>query len=52
MPQNAQLTPRPKELSTWDFLSWDEKKLFVNQAGIYGAYLAYTDNEIGGHPGC
>ena len=27
--------------------SWDEKKLFIKQADIYGAYLAYADHEIG-----
>ncbi|MGA9579627.1 MAG: sulfatase-like hydrolase/transferase [Terrimicrobiaceae bacterium] len=31
----------------WDSLSWDEKKLFIRQADVYGAYLAYTDYEIG-----
>ena len=25
----------------------DEKKLFIKQADVYGAYLAYADNEIG-----
>jgi len=47
MPENAELTPWPKELPEWDSLSWDEKKLFVKQADVYGAYLAYTDHEIG-----
>ncbi|MCC8978705.1 arylsulfatase [Bradyrhizobium acaciae] len=47
MPENAKLTPWPKELPEWDSLSWDEKKLFVKQADIYGAYLAYADHEIG-----
>jgi arylsulfatase A-like enzyme len=47
MPANAQLTPWPKELPEWDSLSWDEKKLFIKQADVYGAYLAYTDHEIG-----
>jgi arylsulfatase A-like enzyme len=47
MPANAQLTPWPKELPAWDSLSWDEKKLFIRQADVYGAYLAYTDHEIG-----
>ena len=27
--------------------SWEQKKLFIKQADVYGAYLAYTDNEIG-----
>ena len=47
MPENAQLTPWPKGLPEWDSLSWDEKKLFIRQADVYGAYLAYADNEIG-----
>ena len=47
MPENAKLTPWPKDLPEWDSLSLDEKKLFIKQADVYGAYLAYTDHEIG-----
>jgi arylsulfatase A-like enzyme len=47
MPENAKLTPWPKDLPEWDSLSWDEKKLFIKQADVFGAYLAYTDYEIG-----
>ncbi|EJJ28415.1 arylsulfatase [Rhizobium sp. CF142] len=47
MPENAHLTPWPKELPQWDTLSLEEKKLFIKQADVYGAYLAYADNEIG-----
>jgi len=47
IPANAKLTPWPKELEHWDQLSWDEKKLFVKQADVFAAYLAYTDFEIG-----
>ncbi|HUC50662.1 MAG TPA: arylsulfatase [Xanthobacteraceae bacterium] len=47
MPENAKLTPWPKELPKWDSLSFEEKKLFVKQADVYGAYLAYADHEIG-----
>ena len=47
MPENAQLTPWPKELPQWDSLSFEEKKLFTKQADVYGAYLAYADHEIG-----
>jgi arylsulfatase A-like enzyme len=43
MPENAKLTPWPKELPQWDSLSFEEKKLFIKQAEVYGAYLAYTD---------
>jgi arylsulfatase len=47
MPANAKLTPWPNDLPKWDSLSFDEKKLFIKQADVYGAYLAYTDHEIG-----
>ena len=47
MPPNAQLTPWPKDLPQWDSLSLEEKTLFIKQADVFGAYLAYTDHEIG-----
>ncbi|HEY9114830.1 MAG TPA: arylsulfatase [Bacteroidales bacterium] len=47
MPENAQLTPWPKVLPLWDTLSVMEKKLFIRQMDVYGAYLAYTDYECG-----
>jgi arylsulfatase A-like enzyme len=47
IPQNATLTPWPKELPEWESLSWEEKKLFTRQVDVYAAYLAYTDHEIG-----
>ncbi len=47
MPADAKLTPWPKDLPQWDSLSLLEKKLFIKQADVYGAYLAYTDHEIG-----
>ena len=48
IPQDAQLTPWPdKLLKQWDSLTDDEKKLYIRQADVYAAYLAYTDHEIG-----
>jgi arylsulfatase len=48
VPQDAQLTPWPdKLLKQWDSLTPDEKKLYIRQAEVYAAYLAYTDHEIG-----
>ncbi len=47
LPAGSKLTPWPKELPTWDSLDWEQKKLFIKQADVYGAYLAYTDHEIG-----
>jgi arylsulfatase A-like enzyme len=48
IPQDAKLTPWPDDiLKSWDKLTDVEKKLFIRQADVYGAYLAYTDHEIG-----
>jgi len=48
IPKDAKLTPWPKDiLKEWDALGADEKKLFIRQADVYAAYLAYTDHEIG-----
>jgi arylsulfatase len=47
MPENAKLTPWPKDMPEWDSKNEVEKKLFIKQADVFGAYLAYTDHEIG-----
>ncbi|WP_137176802.1 arylsulfatase [Roseomonas sp. AR75] len=47
LPAGAELTPWPDFLQRWDTLSDVEKRLFIRQANVYAAYLAYTDNEIG-----
>ncbi|HEX8893620.1 MAG TPA: arylsulfatase, partial [Terriglobales bacterium] len=55
IPANAQLTPWPDgqaefggaKLPKWDTLSADEKRLFIRQADVFAAYVAYTDHEIG-----
>jgi arylsulfatase A-like enzyme len=47
IPPGTQLTPWPDSLRKWDVLNADEKKLFVHQADIFAAYVAYTDHEIG-----
>ncbi len=48
IPADAKLTPWPKDLlKDWDTLNDEEKKLFIRQADVYAAYLAYTDHEIG-----
>jgi arylsulfatase A-like enzyme len=55
MPDNAKLTDWPDgqaeyggaKLPQWDSLSLEQKKLFIRQADVYGAYEAYTDHEIG-----
>lgn len=48
IPADAKLTPWPDTLlKTWEQLTPDEKKMFIRQADVYAAYLAYADHEIG-----
>src|SRR5262249_30591720 len=48
VPKDATLSAWPKDLlKEWDQLTDDEKKMFVRQADVFGAYVAYTDHEIG-----
>jgi arylsulfatase len=48
IPADAKLTPWPHDLlKNWDELTDVEKRLFIRQANVYAAYLAYTDLEIG-----
>ena len=48
MPQDAQLSQWPADiLKPWDQTTDEEKKLFIKQAEIYAAYVAYTDDSIG-----
>lgn len=48
IPADAKLTPWPDDLlKKWDGLNDDEKKLFIRQAEVFAAYVAYTDHEIG-----
>jgi arylsulfatase A-like enzyme len=47
IPQEAQLARWPEEPKNWDTLSAEERRMFIRQAEVYAAYLAYTDAEIG-----
>jgi arylsulfatase len=48
IPADAELTPWPDDLlKQWGALNDDEKKLFIRQADVYAAYLAYVDDEVG-----
>ena len=48
IPKDAKLTPWPEEhIKRWEQLSDQEKKLFIKQADVFAAYVAYTDHEIG-----
>ncbi|WGL15808.1 arylsulfatase [Microbulbifer bruguierae] len=48
IPPDQKLTPWPKDiLPPWDTLSADAKRLFIRQAEVFAAYVAYSDHEIG-----
>ncbi|EIV1733529.1 arylsulfatase [Vibrio parahaemolyticus] len=47
IPQNTQLTARPKEIEAWDSLSPDQKKLYARHMEVFAGFLAYTDYEVG-----
>jgi arylsulfatase A-like enzyme len=47
IPKDAQLTAWPDSIPKWDTLSPEAKKLYIREADVYAAYLAYTDYEIG-----
>ncbi len=48
IPADAQITPWPsKLLKSWNQTTPEERKLYIRQAEVYAAYLAYTDHEIG-----
>ena len=55
IPPNTKLSDWPDgqpeyngvKLPRWETLSPDEKKLFIKQADVYAAFVAYTDYEIG-----
>jgi arylsulfatase A-like enzyme len=48
IPKEAKLPPWPKNvLKEWDQLTAEEKKLFIRQADVFAAFVAYNDYEIG-----
>jgi arylsulfatase A-like enzyme len=47
IPPNTELTPWPDLLPKWDTLNPTQKEVYAHQAEIFGAYVAYTDHEIG-----
>src|SRR5579862_1021692 len=47
IPANAKLTPRPKEIPSWDSQTPDQKKLEEKQMETYAGFAEHTDHEIG-----
>jgi len=47
IPQNAKLTPRPKEIPSWDSQTPTQKKLFARQMETFAGFAEQTDHEVG-----
>jgi arylsulfatase A-like enzyme len=47
VPQDTQLTPRPKEIQAWDSLDADHKKVYTRMMEVYAAALSYCDTQMG-----
>ena len=47
VPQDTQLTPRPKEIPAWDSLDADHKKVYAHMMEVYAAALSYCDTQMG-----
>ncbi len=47
VPQNAQLTARPKEIPAWDDQTADQKRLFARQMEAFAGFAEHTDYEVG-----
>src|SRR5882757_1218868 len=47
VPQDAQLTARPKEIPAWDEQSPEQKKLFARQMEVFAGFAEHTDHEVG-----
>jgi arylsulfatase A-like enzyme len=47
IPEDAQLTERPKEIPAWDSLSADEKRVASRLMETYAGFAEHTDVEVG-----
>lgn len=47
VPENTQLTPRPKEIPAWDDQTPEQKRLFARQMETFAGFAEHTDHEVG-----
>jgi arylsulfatase A-like enzyme len=47
VPQDCQLTPRPKETPSWDEMPETFKPVLRREMEVYAGYLEYTDHHVG-----
>lgn len=47
IPADSKISPRPKEIPSWDSFSAEEHKLFSRQMEVFAGFASHTDHEIG-----
>ena len=47
IPQNAELTARPKEIPSWDSQTPDQKRLEARQMETFAGFAEHTDEQVG-----
>jgi len=47
VPQNAELTKRPKEIQAWDEVDPKMKPVLARQMEVYAGFLEHTDHHVG-----
>ncbi len=47
IPQDCQLTPRPKEIPAWDEMPDDFKPVLRREMEVYAGFMEYTDYHVG-----
>ena len=47
IPQDCQLTKRPKEIPAWDSLSADQKRVAARLMETYAGFAEHTDVQVG-----
>jgi arylsulfatase A-like enzyme len=47
IPANAELTPRPKEIPSWDSQTPEQKKLEARQMETFAGFAEHTDEQVG-----
>lgn len=47
VPADCKLTPRPKDMPSWDSRTADEKKLYARQMEAFAGFLSHLDDNLG-----
>ncbi|MDB6176266.1 arylsulfatase [Paracoccus sp. Z330] len=47
VPAGTELPPRPEDLSAWEDLDDNSRRLFARQAEVFAGFLSHTDDQVG-----